>query len=73
MSTEEFDGRKPVEGTHRTIVGFDSMILDIVRWRKILSDFKDYITAVNWQAVEMIRQKMFEKLHKSKPKKEKLA
>ncbi|MBQ8513959.1 MAG: TetR/AcrR family transcriptional regulator [Ruminococcus sp.] len=29
--------------------------------RKILSDFKDYITAVNWQAVETTRQKMLAK------------
>ena len=29
--------------------------------KKILSDFKDYITAVNWQAVETTRQKMIEK------------
>ena len=41
--------------------------------RKILSDFKDYITAVNWQAVEATRQKMIEKSQKSKPKKEVLA
>ncbi len=38
--------------------------------RKILSDFKDYITAVNWQAVETTRQKMIEKSQKSKSKKE---
>ena len=38
--------------------------------RRILSDFKDYITAVNWQAVETIRQKMIEKSQKSKSKKE---
>ncbi len=38
--------------------------------RKILSDFKDYITAVNWQAVETTRQKMLAKSQKSKPKKE---
>lgn len=37
---------------------------------KILSDFKDYITAVNWQAVEATRQKMIEKSQKSKSKKE---
>ncbi len=41
--------------------------------RKILSDFKDYITAVNWQAVEMTRQKMIAKSQKSKSKKEVLA
>lgn len=34
--------------------------------RKILTDFKDYITAVNWQAVESARQS------KLKPKKEEL-
>lgn len=38
--------------------------------KKILSDFKDYITAVNWQAVETTRQKMIEKSQKSKSKKE---
>lgn len=38
--------------------------------RKILTDFKDYITAVNWQAVEITRQKMLEKSLKTKPKKE---
>ncbi len=32
--------------------------------RKILSDFRDYITAVNWQAVETTRQKMLEKARK---------
>ena len=38
--------------------------------RKILTDFKDYITAVNWQAVETTRQKMLEKANKRiKPKK----
>ncbi|MBQ8297386.1 MAG: hypothetical protein IJX77_06350 [Ruminococcus sp.] len=37
--------------------------------RKILADFKDYITAVNWQAVETKRQKMLAKLQKSKSKK----
>ena len=41
--------------------------------RKILSDFKDYITAVNWQAVETTRQKMIAKSQKSKSKKEVLA
>ena len=40
--------------------------------RKILSDFKDYITAVNWQAVEMTRQKMIAKSQKGKSKKEAL-
>ncbi len=34
--------------------------------KRILSDFKDYITAVNWQAVESTRQKMLEKSHKIK-------
>lgn len=34
--------------------------------RKILTDFKDYITAVNWQAVETTRQKMLEKAKKPK-------
>ncbi len=34
--------------------------------RKILTDFKDYITAVNWQAVETTRQKMLAKSQKSK-------
>lgn len=38
--------------------------------RKILSDFKDYITAVNWQAVETTRQKMIAKSQKGKLKKE---
>ncbi len=38
--------------------------------KKILSDFKDYITAVNWQAVETTRQKMIEKSQKGKSKKE---
>ena len=38
--------------------------------RKILSDFKDYITAVNWQAVEATRQKMIAKSQKGKLKKE---
>lgn len=38
--------------------------------RKILTDFKDYITAVNWQAVEETRQKMLEKSQKNKLKKE---
>ena len=37
--------------------------------RRILSDFKDYITAVNWQAVESTRQKLLEKSAKSKAKK----
>ncbi len=37
--------------------------------RKILLDFKDYITAVNWQAVETTRQKMIEKSQKTKAKK----
>ena len=38
--------------------------------RKILTDFKDYITAVNWQAVETTRQAMLEKANKrNKPKK----
>ena len=32
--------------------------------RKILIDFKDYITAVNWQAVETTRQRMLEKASK---------
>ncbi len=41
--------------------------------RKILSDFKDYITAVNWQAVETTRQKMIAKSQKSKSIKEVLA
>ncbi len=36
--------------------------------RKILSDFKDYITAVNWQAVETTRQNMLAKSKKNKPK-----
>ncbi len=38
--------------------------------RKILTDFKDYITAVNWQAVETTRQKMLAKSQKSRPIKE---
>ena len=38
--------------------------------KKILSDFKDYITAVNWQAVEATRQKMIAKSQKGKSKKE---
>ena len=38
--------------------------------KRILSDFKDYITAVNWQAVETTRQKMMAKSQKSKQKKE---
>ena len=38
--------------------------------KRILSDFKDYITAVNWQAVEATRQKMIEKSQKGKSKKE---
>ncbi len=38
--------------------------------RRILSDFKDYITAVNWQAVETTRQKMIAKSQKCKLKKE---
>ncbi len=38
--------------------------------KKILSDFKDYITAINWQAVETTRQKMIEKSQKNKSKKE---
>lgn len=38
--------------------------------KRILSDFKDYITAVNWQAVETTRQKMIAKSHKNKSKKE---
>ena len=41
--------------------------------KKILSDFKDYITAVNWQAVETTRQKMIAKSQKSKTPKEVLA
>ncbi len=41
--------------------------------RKILADFKDYITAVNWQAVETTRQKMLAKSQKSKSIKEVLA
>ncbi len=36
--------------------------------KKILSDFKDYITAVNWQAVETTRQEMIAKSQKSKLK-----
>lgn len=36
--------------------------------RKILTGFKDYITAVNWQAVETTRQRMLEKSRKNKPK-----
>lgn len=38
--------------------------------KRILSDFKDYITAVNWQAVETTRQKMIAKSQKGKSKKE---
>ena len=38
--------------------------------KRILSDFKDYITAVNWQAVETTRQKMIAKSQKNKSKKE---
>jgi len=38
--------------------------------RKILSDFKDYITAVNWHAVKVTRQKMIAKSQKGKLKKE---
>ena len=34
--------------------------------KKILSDFKDYITAVNWQAVETTRQQMLAKANKKK-------
>lgn len=34
--------------------------------RKILTDFKDYITAVNWQAVEATRQQMIAKANKKK-------
>ncbi len=41
--------------------------------KRILSDFKDYITAVNWQAVEATRQKMIAKSQKSKSIKEVLA
>ena len=41
--------------------------------KKILSDFKDYITAVNWQAVETTRQEMLAKAEKRKSKKEVLA
>ncbi len=41
--------------------------------KRILSDFKDYITAVNWQAVETTRQKMIAKSQKSKSIKEVLA
>lgn len=37
--------------------------------KRILSDFKDYITAVNWQAVETTRQKMIAKSQKNKYKK----
>ncbi len=38
--------------------------------KRILSDFRDYITAVNWQAVEATRQKMIAKSQKGKSKKE---
>ena len=41
--------------------------------KRILSDFKDYITDVNWQAVETTRQKMIAKSKKGKLKKEVLA
>ena len=41
--------------------------------KRILSDFRDYITAVNWQAVEATRQKMIAKSQKNKSKKEVLA
>ncbi len=37
--------------------------------KRILSDFKDYITAVNWQAVETTRQEMIAKSQKNKYKK----
>ena len=37
--------------------------------KRILSDFKDYITAVNWQAVETTRQEMMAKSQKNKYKK----
>lgn len=36
--------------------------------RRILTDFKDYITAVNWQAVETTRQKILAKSQKNKSK-----
>ncbi len=38
--------------------------------KRMLSDFKDYITAVNWQTVETTRQNMLEKATKSKLKEE---
>lgn len=37
--------------------------------KRILSDFRDYITAVNWQAVETTRQEMIAKSLKNKYKK----
>ncbi len=38
--------------------------------KRILSDFKDYITAVNWQAVEATRQEKIAKSLKNKHKKD---